>query len=262
MKRGSLLAAAAILVAADAFALVHAWRNRSGPADAEITLTERELPTSINLNDDDSGVSLELRWLDPAGTFGVELPAAWIDLAALRELGFDTSVAPSGNSAIEFYQRQLARRAFVALEYDGPAWRAHAERIERENARRAGLFPQYAPANSLEGMSHLVAVDASRDPMRLRSRYPDRGSVIIVPAVVGIAVQPALPAGGNLARPAQLAGSIQEIPSSIHVPRPFSDGFRRLPKDRSKVRYRVHLRYGASYEPWIAGVEFNPPANQ
>jgi hypothetical protein len=178
----------------------------------------------------------------------------------MRELGFDTSVAPSDNSAIEFYQRQLGRRAFVALEYDGPAWRAHAERIERENARRAGL--QFAPTNSLEAMSHLVAVDAGKDPTRLRFRHPDRSSVIIVPAVVGIAVEPALPPGGNLPRPAQLAGSIQEIPSSIHVPRPFSDGFRRLPKDRSKVRYRVHLRYGASYEPWIAGVEFNPPANQ
>ena len=31
MKRASLLLAAAIVVVANAFALVHAWRNRSGP---------------------------------------------------------------------------------------------------------------------------------------------------------------------------------------------------------------------------------------
>lgn len=48
----------------------------------------------------------------------------------------------------------------------------------------------------------------------------------------------------------------------MHVPWPFSDAFCRLPQDRSKVRYRVHLRYGASYEPWIVGFEFTAPPNQ
>src|SRR5207244_311751 len=46
MKRGSLLAAAAVVLAANALTLVHVWRNRSGPADSDITLTERELPES------------------------------------------------------------------------------------------------------------------------------------------------------------------------------------------------------------------------
>ena len=65
MKRASLLAAAAILVVANTFALVHAWRNRSGSIETDITLTERELPMSYNLNEDNTGVSLDLRWMYP-----------------------------------------------------------------------------------------------------------------------------------------------------------------------------------------------------
>jgi len=128
MKRASLLAAAAIVLVANMFALVHAWRNRSGSIETNITLTERELPLSYNLNEDDTGVSLDLRWLGLVrASFGWERPALWLDQKALQELGFDTSVAPSDDKAIEFYQRQRARRAFVALEYDGPAWRKHLE---------------------------------------------------------------------------------------------------------------------------------------
>src|SRR5438067_11450665 len=126
MKRASLLAAAAIVLVANAFALVHAWRNRSGPVEADITLTERELPMSYSFDDDDSGVSLDLRWLNLAWvSFGLERPPLWLDQKALQELGFDTSVAASDEKASEFYQRQRARRGFVALEYDGPAWRKH-----------------------------------------------------------------------------------------------------------------------------------------
>ena len=120
MKRASLLAAAAIVLVANMFALVHAWRNRSGSIETNITLTERELPLSYNLNEDDTGVSLDLRWLGLVrASFGWERPALWLDQKALQELGFDTSVAPSDDKAIEFYQRQRARRAFVARVGDG-----------------------------------------------------------------------------------------------------------------------------------------------
>jgi len=65
-----------------------------------------------------------------------------------RNARFDVSVDPSSEDGARHYQRQRARRAFVALEHDG---------------------------------SHLVAVDADLDPVRLRARHPDRGSVIILP---------------------------------------------------------------------------------
>ncbi len=264
MKRALLPAAAAIVVVANAFALVHAWRNRSGPIQADITLTERELPISSRFNEDDSGVSLNLQWLDPAwASFGWERRTVWLDQKALQELGFDTSVAASNDEAVEFYQRQRPRRAFVALEYDGPAWRQHVEEAERQAQQRAELSHANTPPHSNDAETHLVAIDASTDAVQLRARHPDRNSVIIVPAVVRIAFEPFLPAiGDRPSRAARLSGSVQEIPSSIHVPRPFSDAFRRLPKDRNKVRYQVHVRYGASYEPWIVSAEFTAPPNQ
>jgi hypothetical protein len=260
MKRASLLAAAAIVLTANGFGLVHAWRNRTGPVETDITLTERELPMAYHANDEDSGVALDLRWIDQSwDSSRSESPAVWLDQKALAGLGFDTSVAPSDEKADEFYQRQRARRAFVALEYDGPAWQRHLEHAEREDLDRAELSHSNVPPHLHESETHLVAIDAAPDAARLRNRHPDRNSVIIVPAVVRITVRTFFPAyRGERSRPALLSGSVQEIPASIHVPRPFSDGFRRLTGDRHNVKYRVHLRYGASLEPWIVGVDLHP----
>jgi hypothetical protein len=88
------------------------------------------------------------------------------------------------------------------------------------------------------------------DATRLRARHPDRNSVAILPVVARIGIET------GTVRPAGLRGWIYEVPTAIHVPRPYSDAFRRLPPDRSRVRYRVRLRYGSSLEPWVAGVEF------
>lgn len=59
-------------------------------------------------------------------------------------------------------------------------------------------------------------------------------------------------------RPARVVGSIQQLPFSIQVPRPFSDKFLVSGKEAGKkgLFYRVRLRYGASFEPWITDVEF------
>jgi hypothetical protein len=110
--------------------------------------------------------------------------------------------------------------------------------------------------------SHLVAIDADLDPLKLRAHYPDRTTVVVVPAVVALTLDSFYP-GMKLdpKRPARVVGRIQQLPSSLHVPRPFSDEFRRLnqrqgPAWNKDLFYRVHLLYGASLEPWIRGVEF------
>ena len=101
MKRTSLLAAAAIVLVANAFALAHAWRNRSGAVTADITLTERELPLAYNSDDDDSGVAFNLRWTDPQGfIYAAYDPSPWLDQNHLQELGFDISLAPSDQRCV------------------------------------------------------------------------------------------------------------------------------------------------------------------
>lgn len=256
MKRASLLAAAAIVLLANASALFHAWRNRSGPVESDITVTERELSQFYNYaNDDDSGVALTLRFTDPQQpVYRRSNLAPWLDSKVLRELGFDTSIPASDSGASEFYQRQRARRAFVALEYDGPAWNKWKDDFQRQ-ARPQFSLPAYSGSlNLLEASPRLVTIDVSSDAAPLRARHPDRNSVLIVPAVIRIGVQP------RGVQEQILYEWIQEIPSSIHVPLPFSAGFRLQLKGRENAKYRIHVRYGALLEPWIVGVDLSPPA--
>jgi hypothetical protein len=108
-----------------------------------------------------------------------------------------------------------------------------------------------------------VAVDADLDAARLRGRHPDRSSVVILPAVVAVTLNaypyPPLKPG---AKPAwRIWGRIDEIPSVIHVPRPYSEAFRKRGRNQGgaldqDVSYRVQLRYGSSLEPWVTGVAF------
>ncbi len=220
MKESSWIAAAAVVVIANAFALTHAMRNRQGEPDAELTLTQNELqylwPSSSG---DDSGVALRLVWTSPLWNAP---HSNWLDASALRELGFDCSRNPAGAEGERFYTRQRPRRAFVALA-------------------RAGSGALYGPPG-------LTAIDAGLDARELRRRHPDRSSVLILPAVIGIYVL------HDANQTARIEGSIEELPSSIHVPRPFSDEFRR--RAGKPAPYRVHLRYGAWHEPSVTGVEF------
>ncbi len=214
MKRVSLVAAASVVMGANIIALVHVWRNRSGSPESDVTLTQRELPEFYNPNDEDSGIALSLRWTDqrwPMPSPGSQL--AWLDQKILQELGFDTSMAPTDKEAFEFYQRQRARRAFIALEYDGTSWRKWLDDVEHQAQAQPSLR-LYSPALNLpETSSRLMAIDASSDAGRLRARHSDRGLVVIVPAVIRIEVEPQ--SANNQGR---LYGLIQEIPSSIHVP--------------------------------------------
>ena len=97
MKHAGLFAAAAIVLLANAFALIHAAINRSGQPEAEIVLTERELNYSPSA--DDSGVTLNLRWVDPDATpyssvWDPEVLAArtLLNQAKLEGLGFDCRI--------------------------------------------------------------------------------------------------------------------------------------------------------------------------
>lgn len=250
MKRASLVVAAVLIVIANSVALIHAWRNRSGKATSDLILTDRELPL-VYSSEDDSAVGLTLSWRASNDT-GID---SWLNVARLRALGFDTSVSPSSADAPEFYRRERPRRAFVALEYNGPAWeKARAFISKQVSNSRDGIVRE----PDWDKFSRLVVIDADLDSARLRTDHPDTAHVLIVPAVIGIAADrfDYLPEGH---RPAPtLSGFIREIPSSVHVPLPFSEELRARVRRNGSVRYNVRLRYGASFEPWIVGFDFTP----
>ena len=266
MKYASLAAAGAVVLLANAFALAHAARNRSGEPGGGIVMTDREL--TCYCSGDDSGVSLQLRWVDPGtprystAVKAEDLEAGiWLNRAKLVELGFDCGVDPATPQAYSFYSRQGARSAFVAFEYNGPAWQRWIERELRiAQAGQAMIAGQKSTVDyQRRQSSQLAAIDAARDSAVLRSRYPDQSRVLIVPAVIRVALSTSVNP-----RLAYISGYIQETPSAIHVPRPFSDGFRapgqKLFRDekREDPLYRVRLRYGKLLEPWVTAVEFVP----
>ncbi len=254
MKRLQLGAAAAIIVFANAAAWVHGSRNRAGQPQAEIVLTERELFYEP-VDSDDSIVTLRLRWNDLSlGVPGVPEArgAEWLDRSKLQSIGFDCSVDPRVAAAGLFYGRQRSRTAFVALEYDGPAWKAWIEAHQASVLNRR--LSAWGKREVLEeNWSHLVPIDAGLDAGALRTRHPDRHRVLILPAVLAI--------GLRGPKPETIVGHIVDLPHTIEVPLPYSDEFRRIRRPgaggaQQTVPYRVHLSYGASLEAWVTGVEF------
>jgi hypothetical protein len=136
---------AAVVVAANAVALVGAARNRWGQPEAVLELTEDEAPLAWR-GRQDSGLFVNLSWRWTVAPL-------WVDAAKLVELGFPrASAIPPG--------RPLSRQGFVALEL-GPA-------------AREGTA---APFGSRLGMA-----DAGPDPVRLRARHPDTRRTLILRA--------------------------------------------------------------------------------
>jgi hypothetical protein len=110
----------------------------------------------------------------------------------------------------------------------------------RRRASRGGM----RIASTIGGLPILCCRGAVLPP---QSGQTDRKSILVVPAVIRISrFDRILPASGR--EGARLGGSIQEVASAIHIPRPSSEDFSGLSE---KARYRVHVRYGKLFEvPW------------
>jgi len=266
MRKTSLIAAFAIIAVANVFALVHAARNRAGNADAEVTLTDREVRRyTRSAAEDNSDVTLYLVWTSPDSLpfpFQPDETLDWLNQQKLESLGFDCRVSPDSPDAARHYQRLRARRVFLALEYDGPAWRALLDGYQRAIREQRAMPQDVDSADRTSYLSHLVPIDADLDPHKLRARHPDRATVIIVPAVVTITLQqpPESRVRAETKRPVRVVGFIRQLPTSIHVPRPYSDVFRRMNRYQGGTYnegpvYRVRVRYGRLLEPQVTGIE-------
>ncbi len=177
-------------------------RNRSGGRDP-IVLSEREVYVSPR-NDDHTTATVWLTWHTPV----VPDP---------RRLQQD---------------RRLPRQAFVALELDGPAFRALP--IERERERT----------------SRLVVVDIAPDADTLARRYPNARTHLISAGTVRVPADAAYRDG--------IVVSLE--PQRIHVPREWAALLPRYDPREGRVtqRFEVEIRYGLNYEPWITAIRRQP----
>lgn len=208
MKFAGLMVAAAVVIAANAAALLSAARNRAGTPDAVVELTERELWLEYQ-NEENSGIAVRLSY-----SLNYASPTAWIEPDAA--LGFGTG-APD---------RQLPRHAYVAFEYDGPAWRK---------------FSDGRKAEEIYGASHLFPIEAARTGDELRRRHPDRNSVLILPC--------AIDARGYIRR---------VLTGSISVPPRYHPLFAAVKSRTGRPRYALTLAVGVHYEPYVAGARLLP----
>jgi hypothetical protein len=240
-----------LVVAANLVMLVLAQANRSVPVDT-FRLTERELPREVT-TDRDSAIRLRLVY---------ETSVSWQTLRnepTMIALGF--TCRPRVGLGVGSGTCGLARRAFVALEYDGRAWQEVVARRaeERDQLRgRAGSQADYLDRTIKFG-SRLVMIDASLDPLALRRAHPER-NVIILPAAARawLTNDVSGPSGG-----AAIAGSVTPLTASLVASAqdrrrlltisPSGYGYAGAP------RFTVDLKVGGRHEPWIQDVQLIDP---
>lgn len=266
MTRSGALVAAGLVVGVNAFALARVAANRAGQPDAQMLLTERELPVAYSWRQaetETSAVALRIdvdhpAWRRPEGSDLDTL--RWLDAAKLAELGFDVRLPGNSADAASFLARQLTRKAYAVIEYQGPvgsAFRAALERTygpgARPGPRSAEAWESQAARREIQGGSRLFIVDAGRDPAALRTRYPDRRRYLILPAEVAAQVDP----GGDGPGAFRATGRVALLVNEVVVPRRMQSGLP-APSRREgwaaelhEPRYEVTLRAGSLHEPWI-----------
>lgn len=265
MNRG-LLTAAAACVAATGLILVNVGRNRAGNPDAVVRLTERELHSYLQ-SDDQVETLLELRiqWqLAP----GPDDSTPWFDRARLEALGV-TGLPSVGDTTRTRSAPVTTRNGFVVLELAGPAWERWQARAQaRRDSIRAANAPDTAaapveghqhgpPVREAEGAraSRLMAVDIGLDPAALRERYPDRSMYLILPATWQADITlPQRDSTGQVTRPTTVTGRVSELlPGTIHVPRPLRDSLLGLGAalNDSTTHFEVTYKVGRRWEGWV-----------
>ena len=273
MRNPLLLAALGLLAVSNGFVLAHVAMNRSGGPDSEMELTARELQY-YGSRGDDSSVTLLLRWTNTAPEYPPGPPSdapGWFDQKKLEELGFDVSVPAASPKAQRFYDNQRSREAYVALEFEGPAWESWLKDREPRLQTEVSYGPQVSLEERVqierETTPRLISVDVSLDPASLRRKYPDRTRVMILPALLRAKLSPESRASATAPlRPAYLRGAITRLAiESINVPEPLSrrlDGQSYTPwtyeNNQIKINhppYGVLLRVGSKYEPWVVDVK-------
>lgn len=280
----ALVAGSALVVAVNAVILGSALMNRTGERLAELTLTERELALPAFREDDSSVLLLSLKLASEppqsvqrlAWRRRDELPAVaypWFDRSKLEALGFrlgpDAPPPPDGHD----HAKPSERLAFVALEFDGDAWRGWL--AAREESLRKRLSPEEADALlALDRTmrSRLVPIDAGNDERELRRRYPDRARHLVVQAIVR-AVRNASDAGSvwhgqistllvtDIGVPGELAFVLKPFLSK-ETPAEVLEREQKLKAGTwpapTPPRYRAVVAFGSRNEPWLVGVSEMP----
>lgn len=258
MRNRGLFIAGTILALANAAILVNVSRNRAGPPDAELRLSEREARSwNYAPEGEEEMVTLRLQWETAVGEDG---QPAWFNRAKLLSLGFE-DLPPDGDTTGSTRYATQVRPAYAVLEMEGPAWTRWITQYEtRIDSIRAANPPDTVnkgPDRLFERKTHtrLFVVDAGLDPAALRARYPDRSMYLILPVTVSASFHAGLRERADKPRaPGHASGQVSQLlPGTLHVPRPLRDSLLALgvsPPDTG-THYTVTMKVGRRYVAWV-----------
>jgi len=242
MRRALLWTAVGVVLLANAWVLIAAWRNRREPRGGTVELTERELRLAPMLGES-TVTLLNLEWAVRSESSRDQGPPAWLEEKKLAELGFDCTIPVTSPIARQHYNSLSAAPVLLVLEYEGEAGRqAQAQR---------------------KTTTRLFVVDAGREARPLRERYPDTSRHILARGLVRPFLQDREgPDDKPLAVPRLRGRVLTLLPGQIFVPRPHSRLLRQFQtadlSDREEAerepRFAVTVSWGSNYEPWITAV--------
>lgn len=273
-RQGLFILAFVLIVAVNGIVLSGVALNRSNTPEAEVILSERELPLPYRRHEENSGLALRLAWRtlaedDEYGSW--RSSPAWLSAEKLQALGFDLAADGAADGDRRSAKAPLPRKVFIVLENDGPAYREtvhraaaalrEAEDLVRVNPDNEKILEQFEQAEKhlrRERLtaSRLFAVDAGRDPAILRRAYDDRSRFIIARGLV----KPTYHYEKNKTRVSGYISGL--VVGNIHVPlalRERLDAILRAQQskrtDLAPPRYEVGLAYGRRFEPWVVSVK-------
>ena len=249
-----VIAALVLLTGIGALLGSAAWNRGGEPQFIELSERELELPWTWEngRDDDDAELRLVFRWQRRSEPQDARV---WLSEVTLRALGFGIGVPAGAPEAEQVYGRSLPRIAWVAFEYDGPAWALIDQRRALTSPDRHVVDPSAA--------SHLVPIDAGLDPAVLRRRHAS-GATVVMPAIVHMRY------AMDAAQGPSVWGWVPELVSNdVSVPYHFRERLRGLtravrgrapdtagdaPASAPEPRYDVTLGVGRLGAVWVADV--------
>ena len=250
----------AIIVGTNLAALSGVAYNRMGEANAQLTLTERELslPYNSNFHKENSGISLSLNWRtltrvnDKYSYYNSRQIKVTKD--ELLALGF----APHDVNA---NARARPRELYWALEFDGALHKTEIKNVtEQYQMAIAAYEEQPTDANKREKnkwskqlerakttRSRLFFIEAAADYASLETKFNDQQNTLIVKGVAKYSYN-------SKHKYYNLMLMHLSVPE-IMVPLEHADVFSGLTKlstqDMKAPRYSVNVNWGSRLEPWV-----------
>ncbi|PJI49116.1 MAG: DUF4824 domain-containing protein [Pseudomonas sp.] len=268
----ALIGGIGLILLVNAVALAGVAWNRSGEPDSVLRLSQRELDRNSSWHNENSGLSLRLRWRTPTRDESTRHNRGWlpaIDAQKMAKLGFAMPAQVDDDSAPRF-GRQQSRDALLVLELNGPLYQREVQ-LTRKRLDEARLAADAAPQNARladerdfirreldseeKTDTRLLLKDVGLDLQTLRAQYPDRQRYLIVHGRVR-------PISNYYQHIWTLGGTASSVGTdSLNVPYPWRERLDQVfsrparTADGSAQPYTAEVAFGRRLEPWIERID-------